>query len=150
MKKIFTFIALLFALGLQAQVENPVQWSFSAQPSGNKQYVVHLTATIQNKWHIYAQDAGEGPAPTVVTFALNPLVQLEGSIQEIGKLETVFDKNFNSNLRYYSNKVDFVQKIKIKSSASTILKGTIGYMVCNDRKCLPPKEIPFSIKLTSK
>ena len=150
MKNIFTIAFLLLALSVHAQVENPIQWAFTVQKTGDKQFDVHLTATLQNKWHIYAQDAGEGPAPTVFFFASNPLIQLDGSVKEAGKLESVFDKNFNSNLRFYSNKVDFVQKVKTKSSASTMLKGTISYMVCNDRKCLPPKEIPFSVKITSK
>jgi len=150
MKNIVTIAFLFFAFSASAQVENPIQWSFTAQKTGDKQLEVHLTATLQSKWHVYAQDAGEGPAPTVIAFAPNPLIQLDGSVKEVGKIESVFDKNFNSTLRFYSNKVDFVQKVKFKSSASTILKGTISYMVCNDRKCLPPKEIPFSVKITSK
>jgi thiol:disulfide interchange protein DsbD len=150
MKNIFTIAFLFFVFSVHAQVENPIQWTFTAQKTGDKQFDVHLTATLQNKWHVYAQDAGEGPVPTLITFAPNPLVQLDGIVKETGKLESVFDKNFNSTLRFYSNKVDFVQKVKIKSSASTVLKGTISYMVCNDRKCLPPKEIPFSVKITSK
>jgi thiol:disulfide interchange protein DsbD len=133
-----------------AQIENPVEWSYSAKKIGNKQYEVHLTATIEGKWHLYAQDAGEGPEPTSFIFNKNPLIKLIGKVNEIGKLETSFDKNFNSTLKYYNKKVDFVQKISLKSSASTVLKGTVTYMVCNDNKCLPPKDVPFSIKIDSK
>ncbi len=150
MKKSITFILLAFVFSAHAQIENPVKWEFSAKKIGNKQYELHVTALIEKKWHVYAQDAGEGPAPTVISFAANPLVLMEGKVKETGKLESVFDPNFNSTLRYYSNKVDFVQKIKLKSAVATVVKGTVSFMVCNDRKCLPPKEIPFTVKISAK
>ena len=152
MKKLILVVFALTSIFLiaSAQIENPVEWSYSAKKIGNKQYEVHLTATIEGKWHLYAQDAGEGPEPTSFIFNKNPLIKLIGKVNEIGKLETSFDKNFNSTLKYYNKKVDFVQKIGLKSSASTVLKGTITYMVCNDNKCLPPKDVPFSIKIDSK
>jgi thiol:disulfide interchange protein DsbD len=152
MKKLILVVFALTSIFLiaSAQIENPVEWSYSAKKIGNKQYEVHLTATIEGKWHLYAQDAGEGPEPTSFIFNKNPLIKLIGKVNEIGKLETSFDKNFNSTLKYYNKKVDFVQKISLKSSASTVLKGTVTYMVCNDNKCLPPKDVPFSIKIDSK
>ena len=135
---------------LCAQIENPVSWSFSSKKLSNKEYEIHLTATIESKWHVYAQDAGEGPEPTSFNFKKNPLIKIDGKVIEIGKLEKSFDKNFNSTLKFYNNKVDFVQKISLKSSVSTVLNGTVTFMVCNDNKCLPPKDVPFSIKISAK
>ena len=150
MKKITLLLICSFAMSAYAQIENPVSWTYSSIKTADKQYELHITATIQSKWHVYSQDAGTGPASTNIVFLPNPIVTLEGKPAEIGKMETVYDPNFKSNLKYYANKVDFVQKIKLKSSATTIVKGTVSFMVCNDRKCLPPKEIPFSIKIASK
>jgi len=152
MKKLLlaAFALTSFLFKVTAQIDNPVEWSYSAKKIGNKQYEVHLTATIEGKWHIYAQDAGEGPEPTSFVFNKNPLIKLVGKVNEIGKLETSFDKNFNSTLKFYNRKVDFVQKISLKTSASTVLKGAVTFMVCNDNKCLPPKDVPFSIKIDSK
>ena len=152
MKK-FTFLTLLFCsffIFSNAQIENPVRWAYSAKKIADKTYEIHLTASIDGNWHIYAQDAGEGPEPTSFTFTANPLVKREGKVLEIGKKESAFDPNFNSTLKFFSNKVDFVQKVKVKTSASTAVSGTITYMVCNDKKCLPPKDVPFSVKLNSK
>jgi thiol:disulfide interchange protein DsbD len=78
------------------------------------------------------------------------LVTFEGKVKEMGTLEKEYDKNFNSVLKFYSNKVNFVQRVKLKSSAATVVKGTVTFMVCNDRKCLPPKEIPFAVKVNEK
>ena len=151
MKKLLLIITVLFATQVaSAQLLNPVKWSYTAIKVSDKLYEIHMTAILEKKWHIYAQDAGEGPAPTSFTFNANPLVKLDGKVKEVGKLEKQFDPNFNSTLKFYGNKVDFIQRVKLKSSASTLVKGTISYMVCDDTKCLPPKEVPFSVKVPAK
>lgn len=151
-KKItFSILSLFFvASAAFAQIENPVKWSYTSKKINDKEYEVYITANIDPKWHLYAQDAGEGPEPTSVKFSGNPLVKLDGKTKEQGTLEKEYDKNFGSVLKFYSNKVSFVQKVKLKSNVATVVKGTVNYMVCNDRKCLPPKEIPFSVKLGGK
>jgi thiol:disulfide interchange protein DsbD len=109
-----------------------------------------MTASIQGNWHLYSQNAGEGPEPTSFIFTKNPLVKVEGKVVEVGKMESMYDPNFKSTLKFYNGTVDFVQKINLKSSASTVVKGSVTFMVCNDRRCLPPKEIPFTIKVDGK
>ena len=151
MKKIFGVIMLMMFLGgVNAQINNPVQWSYSAKKIADKTYELHITATIGNNWHLYAQEAGEGPVPTQITFTSNPLIKYDGKVREVGKMEKSFDKNFNSTLKYFANKVDFVQKVKVKSAIATVIKGSVNYMVCNDKQCLPPKDVPFSIKVGGK
>ncbi len=146
---LFSIMVLFFAVSY-AQMENPVKWSFSAKKIADKTYELHITASIDGNWHMYAQDAGEGPEPASLSFTNNPLFKLEGKVRESGKLEKSYDPNFKSTLKYYSHSVDFIQKIKLRSTATTLAKGTITYMVCNDKKCLPPKEVPFSIQVNSK
>ncbi len=143
-------LSFFFVAAATAQIENPVKWSYTAKKISDKVYDVYVTATLDPKWHIYAQDAGEGPEPTSLMFGKNPLVKLDGKVKEEGKIEKQYDENFKSVLKFYSNKVSFVQRVKLKSSVSTVVKGSINYMVCNDRKCLPPKEIPFAVKLPGK
>jgi DsbC/DsbD-like thiol-disulfide interchange protein len=151
MKKIIgVLVMLVFVISATAQINNPVQWTYTAKKIADKTYELHITATIGSNWHLYAQDAGEGPEPTKLTFTVNPLISLDGKIKEVGKLEKAFDKNFNSTLKYYANKVDFVQKIKVKSAIATVVKGSVNFMVCNDKQCLPPKDVPFSIKVGGK
>jgi thiol:disulfide interchange protein DsbD len=151
MKKIYLALLSFFVVAVaSAQIENPVKWSYTAKKISDKVYDVYVTANLDNKWHIYAQDAGEGPEPTSLSFSKNPLINLDGKVKEEGKLEKEYDKNFGSTLKFYSNKVSFVQRIKLKSPVATVLKGSVNYMVCNDRKCLPPKEIPFTVKVAGK
>lgn len=151
MKKIVTATFLiLFAGFANAQINNPVIWTYTAKKIADKTYELHMTATIGGNWHLYAQDAGKGPEPTSFVFTPNPLVKFDGKVKEIGKQEQSFDKNFNSTLKYYANKVDFVQKIKVKSATATVVKGVVNFMVCNDRQCLPPRDVPFTINISGK
>ena len=48
------------------------------------------------------------------------------------------------NVSYFEKAVIFQQKIKLNKAATTA-KGKVEFMVCNDRQCLPPEEIEFSI-----
>lgn len=151
-KKItLSFLVSLFTLGIAfAQIENPVKWSYTAKKISDKEYDVYITASIDTKWHLYAQDAGEGPEPTTINFTKNPLVTNVGKTKEQGKLEKEYDNNFNSVLKFYSTKVSFVQRVKLKANVATVIKGSVSFMVCNDKKCLPPKSIPFSVNVGGK
>jgi hypothetical protein len=151
MKKTILSILILFAVATaHAQILNPVHWVYSAKKIDDKTYEIHITALIDDKWHVYSQDAGDGPVPTSFNFTANPLLILDGKVKEVGTLEKIYDPNFKSELRYYEKQVDFVQKVKVRSAAATVIKGTVSFMVCNDRQCLPPKDIPFNIKLGGK
>lgn len=151
MKKfLLTGLVLMFAFASHAQIENPVKWSYTVKKLKEGKYELHMTATLEGKWHIYSQDAGEGPEPTSFTFDKNPLIKFDEKVEESGKLEKQYDPNFKSTLKFYSGKVDFVEKIKLKSAVNTMAKGKITFMVCNDKKCLPPRDVSFAVKINSK
>lgn len=148
MKKILTAAVLVLGIPLlaAAQILNPVKWQYSAKKIGNGQYILHMTATLDPGWHVYAQDAGEGPVPTHFTFAKTDQVDFTGKVREVGKLQKEYDKNFESVLKYYEDKVDFVQYVKARPGTKNV-KGTVEYMVCDNHQCLQPKDIDFNIQL---
>ena len=145
---------MLLGLGLVAfslvngQVRNPVEWSFSAKKINATTYEIHMTAQIENGWHTYSQTTPEGgPVPTSISFVKNPLVSLSGPAKEVGKLEKHHEKIFGVIVKQFSDRVDFVQTVTLKSAAKTAIKGSVEYMVCNDHECLPPSTENFSIEL---
>ncbi|MBS1762895.1 MAG: hypothetical protein JSR00_08465 [Bacteroidetes bacterium] len=150
MKNFLFALLMLAGFSAQAQISEPVKWTYSAKKVSDKVYDIYITAILDKTWHLYSQDAGEGPEPTSFTFVNNPIVKLDGDVKEVGTLEKAFDPNFNSVLKFYSNKVDFVQRVKLKTSANTIFKGSVTFMVCNDKKCLPPRQVPFTVNLSGK
>jgi thiol:disulfide interchange protein DsbD len=141
-------IALLVTAFSFAQRQNPVSWNYEAIKKSADTYEIVLTATVEEPWHIYSQNTGKGgPIPTAVVFKPNPLVTKTGKVKELGKLEKVFDKNFNTDVLYFSDKVKFVQLVKVKGGIKTNLSGTVEYMVCDESQCLPPVKKSFDLKL---
>jgi thiol:disulfide interchange protein DsbD len=150
MKKILSFaLGLVMISAVNAQVKDPVKWSFSAKKINATTYEVHLTAVIENGWHVYSQTTPEGgPVPTAIDYLKNPLLSLEGTTKEVGKLEQHHEPLFGVDVKQFSDKVDFVQLIKLKGKAKTALNGNVEFMSCNDHECLPPKTIKFSIPVS--
>jgi thiol:disulfide interchange protein DsbD len=148
MKKLLFILFTLF-IGKFSFAQNPVSWVFTSKKLTDKTYELRLTATIQKGWHLYAQKQPDDAIaqPTTFNFNNNPLLNLEGKVKEIGKLEKYKDDNLNISANQYSNKVDFVQLVKIKGKAKTAVTGQLEYQTCDDKKCLSPKTVNFSIAL---
>lgn len=149
MKKILSFfVVLLLAISANAQL-NPVMWSFSSKKIGDKTYEIHLKATIQANWHLYSQSQPDDAIaiPTTFTISPNPLFKMDGKIKEIGKMEVMKDATLGVSAHQYSQTVDFVQKVKLKANVKTNFNGNVEYQTCDDKKCLPPKKVNFSVAI---
>ena len=149
MKRIIvSCLVLLVTIGASAQL-NPVTWSFSVNKIGDKTYEIHMKATIQQRWHLYSQSQPEDAIaiPTTFTISPNPLFKTEGKITEVGKMEKMNDATLGVSANQYSNTVDFVQKIKLKANVKTNFSGNVEYQTCDDKKCLPPKKVNFSVAI---
>ncbi len=148
MKKFFLPAFLLVAqIGL-AQSSKQVQWAYSAKKISDKVYEVHMTATINGDYHLYAQDAGgEGPVATTFTFTKNPLTVFDGKVKENGKQVKKFETAWKHDVKYFESKVDFVQLVKLKANVKTSLAGKVEFMVCNDKQCLPPSEVEINVNI---
>lgn len=150
MKKLgLIFLAVFTVAAASAQTLNPVSWSFSSKKLNDKEYELQMTATIQPGWHLYSQIQPEDAIaqPTSFNFNKNPLLDLNGKVKEVGKLVKYKDETLDVSANQYSNKVVFVQKVKLKGRAKTAVTGKLEYQTCDDEKCLPPKTVNFSIAL---
>jgi DsbC/DsbD-like thiol-disulfide interchange protein len=146
MKKLLVLaIVLLIGAGAYAQIEAPVKWSYAAKRLGPTEAVVFLRATIDDGWHIYSLNVKDGgPIKTSFTFPASHDYTVEGGPVEPTPI-THYEKAFSMDVSYFETSVTFQQKIKLKSPGATVVKGSLEYMTCNDRKCLPPEDINFSI-----
>jgi thiol:disulfide interchange protein DsbD len=139
--------ALIVSVSSFAQAD-VVEWKFESKKVADKKYEVKLIAMVKNPWHIYSTTTPDGgPLPTKITFTKNPLTAFEGKVKEVGKLETRFEDVFDVDTKFFNNRVEFVQVVNVRGNAKTNLAGTVEYMTCNDKECLPPKSIPFSVAL---
>ena len=146
MKKITLVLSMiLFTIaGAFAQIEKPVTWSYVAKKVNKTEAVLYLKASIDSKWHIYSQNVKSG-GPVKTTFAFSPSkdFSLVGKTTE-PKAIVKYEDTFKMNVSYFENQVIFQQKIKL-NKGTTIVKGRVEFMTCNDRQCLPPEEVEFSI-----
>lgn len=141
-----SIVAMLVVAAGFGQAKDPVQWSFTAKKITATTYEIHLTAKLDDEWHVYSQSTPDGgPVPTTFIFTKNPLVSLTGRPKEIGKLEKHFEPLFGVEVFQFSDKVDFVQLITVKKGIKTSVIGSVQYMTCNDHECLPPKKQSFTV-----
>jgi hypothetical protein len=150
MKKLAFLLIAAFSIGaVSAQSLNPVSWTFHSKKLGEGVYEIQMIATIEKGWHVYAQEQPRDAIaiPTSFSFNKNPLVNFDGKVKEVGKLEKYKDKVLGVTSHQYSDKVVFVQKVKLKGKAKTNVTGKLEFQTCNDEKCLPPKTVNLSIAL---
>jgi thiol:disulfide interchange protein DsbD len=149
MKKIFSILTFLFiAYAASAQIQDPVDWSYSVKKASADTYTFTATANIEGDWHIYSQTTGKGgPVPTKINFNKNPLVTVVGATKEIGKVKQVYDALFKTNVRFIGETATYTQTVKVRGGVKTNISGSVEYMVCDDRQCLPPSKKTFDLKL---
>lgn len=148
MKK-FTAITLFMLISISGftQILKPVKWSFSSESISEKEAYIVLTADIEDGWHVYSQYIAEGgPIPTAINFNKSADYKLIGKTSEAPKAISAFDNNFGMQISWHEHKVTFKQKIGLKKPEVKI-RGTLEFMVCNDKQCLPPEEIEFNVTI---
>ncbi|MEO5923827.1 MAG: protein-disulfide reductase DsbD domain-containing protein [Bryobacteraceae bacterium] len=147
MPLVFTFASLLHGARL-----DPVRWTLLsdtvANPPGST-VVLRLTATIEPTWHLYSlTNSDQGPFPTTVEFAdagvtktrifqptpqhrIDRALGLDAEIFE-DKVVVFILASLNQNLKQGAH--DLTVKVR--------------YSVCDDRRCLPPREKIASMQVT--
>ncbi len=152
MKKVVVSVVALFLLSANfsfAQIVTPVTWTWKAEALGNAEYKLVFTAKIDGIWHTYSQFIGEGgPVPTLLTLDKdNKNIQLLGKPTEKGsKVHSGHDPVFDMDLKYFEHDLTIEQKVKVLKD--TKLKGTLEFMACDDKACLPPDLVEFDFDLT--
>ena len=149
MKKIVILTAILMiSLGAFAQIEQPVKWSYAAKKTSVTEATVFLKATIQPGWHIYSLNVKkDGPIKTSFTFEKSKDYSLIGKTTAPMPI-IKYDNQFAMNIGFFEKEVIFQQKIKLNSANAAAVKGKLNYMTCNDKKCLPPEDVDFTIPLS--
>lgn len=141
-------VILMLSLASQAQVLEPVKWRFTTESLGNDEFNLVFIAKIEPKWHLYSQDIPMSPPATTFTFEKNADFELIGKVTESKSIEQ-YDPNFEMTLKFFSVEATFKQKVKVAAGKSATVKGNVEFMSCDDTRCLPPAEEPFSFSLQS-
>ncbi|WP_298884318.1 thioredoxin family protein [uncultured Polaribacter sp.] len=148
MKYFFTVAFLILSINLFSQIEDPIKWSTSVEKVSETEYLLVSTATLDAKWHLYAQNVPEdGPIPTTFYYTLPKGTSLIGkTIEPEG--HTIDDPVFQMKIKFFENTAVFKQKIKVTSGID-VVNGVVEFMVCDDSKCLAPTEIDLVFNLSN-
>lgn len=147
-----TYLLALISLGFvgsaNAQIYDPVSWTFHLEEETDKSAVLVFTAEIEAGWHVYATElpSDMGPIPTTIEFDKGAGFKLAGGLKESDYI-TAYDPNFEMDLNFHDDEAVIKQKVKLTGDGPVTVSGILNYMVCDDSKCLPPEDVPFSFSI---
>lgn len=150
MKK-FTALVFLFLLQIfSAQIKDPVKFKYTVSPLSNGEFEAVITATLEPGWHINSKDLPPDTAIPTDMKVSGDNIALVGRFTESGKKIQEFSEAFGGDMIYYSDKVAFKQKFKLKDpSKPGTAVAEITYQTCNDRICLAPNTLEFENTVAS-
>ena len=145
------FIVFILMLSLTqisfSQIFHPVKWTFTQKQISKDEAELMLNANIEPNWYLYSQFIEKGgPIPTNFKFNKSADIKLVGNVAE-PKPEVKHDENFDMDLKVFHNSATFKQKVKILSKIDFVVSGTLEYMCCDNKRCLPPEEVDFKFNL---
>ncbi len=142
MKKIGLVLCfVLCAIVANGQILDPVKWSTNVNKISDGEYELEAIAEIEEGWHLYSQSVPEdGPIPTSFVFKGSSEYLKKGNTKE-EEGHTVDDPIFDMRITYFDTKASFKQRIKLREKAPFSVKAVVEFMVCDDSRCLPPKEV---------
>ncbi len=148
MKKFLSICSLMFAITfLQAQIYDPVSWTFSQKNINDDEVELIFQADIEENWYIYSQELiGDGPVATEFSFFTQSGFEIVSNVIE-PQAASEYDPNFDMELKLFKNQVTFKQIIKTTSDTSFTLKGEVYFMVCDPAQCLPPEAVEFEFNI---
>ena len=103
---------------------------------------VSFNLSIADGWHVYSANL-EGTGPTEAEMVIDNIsgAEMLGGLQFVGKEEEKFDNLFDMQVRYFSDKVTFIQTFIVEDTY--YIEGALQYGACDDESCLPPQKCEF-------
>ena len=150
MKNLFTLLISIFLFAnTQAQILNPVKWTYSTERISETEYNLVFSAKIDKDWHLYSVYSPEnGPLPLFFEWEKSDNYELVGKIQEFPKPHEVYEEIYKVTIKQFSKNAKFVQKIKVKTSTEFSVKGLLDGQSClDDGMCVPITD-DFELKIS--
>jgi len=134
-----------------SQILEPVKWNTSVEKISDSDFDLVVTATIEDGWHLYAQDIPEGgPIPTTFSFKeFEEQFQLINETSE-GEGHKEFDKVFEMDIKYFEKEAVFKQRIRLLTTGKFTINGEVAFMACDDKQCLNPTDLDLSFVVEGK
>ena len=144
-KRMGALLSLLcVAMMTFAQIHEPIQCEASWQKAGDGVVELRIAAKIDAGWHVYSTELEDGPTAATLVVEQIEGARLDGKLTFTdGKEIAKFDEMFGMDVRYFEEKVTFVQRFIVEKENYKI-QGYFQYGACNDESCLPPTNVEFN------
>ena len=149
MNRYLLLILSLISFFSQAQILDPVAWTYESNKIGDDEFELNFIASIEDDWAIYSHYLEDGgPLPTNFAFTTNSDYELVGQLIEhdVNKV-TKYDSVFDMVVTKFYKEARFTQRIKLVSKSSAI-SGNLEYMTCDDTQCTFKPDNPFMFQLS--
>ncbi len=141
MRKLFFVLVALPIIGF-SQILKPISWEIelsNENPAVGDEVEIRFNSTIDDTWYLYSSDFDPdlGPMVTEFFFEENDTYERVGEIIPVNPKKK-FDSLWMGEYTYFSEKGQFIQKVKILKEDFSIT-GNYTYQVCSDidGKCIP-------------
>ena len=135
-------VTLLICSIANAQMK-PVKFTQQFKKVSEEAAEIIFSCTIDPGWHVYSVEEMDGPIQASFNVDKIEGAELDGSLKPVGNVVKKFEEMFGSEVYYFENKGQFVQKLKLKGGKFNV-EGYLQYGACNDQNCLPPQSVEFS------
>ena len=128
-----------------------VDWTVEARPervAPGEPVRIAFRAAIDEGWKMYALESPSPSFPLQITLDSLPPAFADGDVafEQRGQQEG-FDPNFGVDVQYFEGEGSIEAVLETSDEiepGAYEVGGTIRFMVCDVKQCLPPKRLPFS------
>ncbi|MEO6637436.1 MAG: cytochrome c biogenesis protein CcdA [Ginsengibacter sp.] len=134
--------ALMILLGnnLFAQ-DSLIRFNFNTERINENEVLLKFKARIPRGIELFAlQKTADDPLYSTIIFDSSLKKLITDSVVTNGILHSTYDSLVQAGVRYFSDSVEWVQKVKANVNDSFLVKGTLTYMYKNGENYLPAEE----------
>ncbi len=143
MSLITIFLTALLAASPAGLQENRIKAGHSIENVSQDTVRLLFDLSISKGWHVYSTGLPDGgPTPAAIRFDSISGARPAGSLYFDGKETAAYDATFDIEVRYFENRVRFIQDMLV-TDPDYHIEGALEYGACNDESCLPPQHVDF-------
>ena len=126
-----------------AQFHEPIKCETAWEIVNDGVAELRISASIDAGWHMYSTELEGGPTDATLVVETIEGAHLDGKLGFEGKEIAKYDQMFGMDVRYFEDKVTFVQRFALDGDSYKV-QGYFQYGACDDESCLPPTNVEFS------
>ncbi len=145
-KRALSILLIFFSLVSFAQLIEPVRLYTEVKSLGNNEYELIIKGDLDPDWHLYTPTSDpNGSSPLVLTWkGAGTDYELIGNPKEINT-HKAYNEIFEVEETFWSDKVELVQRIKLKKPDLKKIEVNFDGQVCKEACILVRKDLVFEL-----